>query len=189
MTDGLTDAEPEVPEAVNPVPVQLDALLLDHVSVADCPVVMEVGDAEKVTDGALGACEAVEHEALAPPFEPVQLHVKGPVPVTLEAVPALQRLLAGALAAVTPFAEPHAPFVGAGVVFGVEGALLEVDVLLEAEVFAEVLLLPGEFEDTAALTSVVVPTTVLSEDKSSADNPSLDVASAIAARVLGPTAP
>ena len=57
---------------------------------------------------------AAEHWALLPPLLPVQLHDHGPEPLTKEAVPALQRLVAGALLTVVPFAEPQAPLTGAG---------------------------------------------------------------------------
>jgi hypothetical protein len=46
-----------VPEAVNPLPVQLVALVEDHVSVEDWPEVMDVGLAERLTVGAgVDAC-------------------------------------------------------------------------------------------------------------------------------------
>ncbi|MGH8282612.1 MAG: hypothetical protein ACRESE_02045 [Gammaproteobacteria bacterium] len=49
---GETLAEPEVPEAVKPVPVQLVTFLEDQVRVEDWPFVIEVGDAERATVGA-----------------------------------------------------------------------------------------------------------------------------------------
>jgi hypothetical protein len=52
-----------------------------------------------------------EHEAVVPPFDPVQLHVHGPEPLTAEARPVVHRLLLGALLTATPLAEPQAPFV------------------------------------------------------------------------------
>ena|SRR5271157_6103537 len=51
VTVGETDVEPEVPDAVKLVPEQLVALVLLHVSVDDCPLVMEVGFAESVAVG------------------------------------------------------------------------------------------------------------------------------------------
>jgi hypothetical protein len=53
-----------------------------------------------------------EQEAVDPPFDPAQLHVHGPLPVTAEAVPALQRLIVGALVRSAPFEEPQTPFTG-----------------------------------------------------------------------------
>ena len=50
-----------------------------------------------------------EHCAAVPPLEPAQLHDHGPLPLTAEAVPALQRLAVGALVRLAPFEEPHAP--------------------------------------------------------------------------------
>ena len=52
-----------------------------------------------------------EHEAVAPPLPPAQVHDQGPLPLTFVAVPALQRLAVGAALTVPPFALPHAPFV------------------------------------------------------------------------------
>src|SRR6516165_413826 len=43
--------------------------------------------------------------AAAPPAE--QVHVQGPLPVTTEGVPMLQRLVAGAASVVVPLAGPH----------------------------------------------------------------------------------
>ncbi len=51
-----------------------------------------------------------EQLAVEPPFDPVQLHVHGPVPLTAVAVPVLQRLVAGAEVNVPPFEEPQEPF-------------------------------------------------------------------------------
>ena len=50
-----------------------------------------------------------EQLALVPPLEPPQLQVHGPEPATDDDVPAEQRLVEGAEAAVVPFADPHAP--------------------------------------------------------------------------------
>ena len=49
---------------------------------------------------------------VVPPLLPVHCQVHGPVPVTAEAVPAVQRPALGATLAVVPFAGPHAPFSG-----------------------------------------------------------------------------
>ena len=49
-----------------------------------------------------------------PPFNPAQLQAQGPVPVTVEALPAEQRLVVGAVGTVVPFADPQAPFTGVG---------------------------------------------------------------------------
>jgi hypothetical protein len=52
-----------------------------------------------------------EQLAVEPPLAPEQLQSHGPVPVTVEAVPALQRLVVGALVRVELFDEPHAPLI------------------------------------------------------------------------------
>lgn len=51
-----------------------------------------------------------EQFAVGPPFAPVQLHVHGPLPLTVVGVPELQRLVAGAIVNVPPFADPQTPF-------------------------------------------------------------------------------
>jgi hypothetical protein len=50
-----------------------------------------------------------EHIAVAPPLLPAQLQLHGPLPATVDAVPALQRLAIGAVLTFVPFALPHAP--------------------------------------------------------------------------------
>jgi hypothetical protein len=55
-----------------------------------------------------------EQDAVVPPFDPAQLQLHGPLPLTAEAEPVVQSPLAGAALTATPFAEPHAPFTGAG---------------------------------------------------------------------------
>jgi len=52
---------------------------------------------------------AAEHEALAPPFKPAQLHIHGPAPETLDAVPDEQRPEVGALLKLLPLEGPQAP--------------------------------------------------------------------------------
>jgi hypothetical protein len=50
-----------------------------------------------------------EHVAVLPPLLPPQLHDHGPLPLTAEAVPAVQRFAVGLALTVAPFEEPHAP--------------------------------------------------------------------------------
>jgi hypothetical protein len=68
-----------------------------------------------------------EQLALAPPFEPPQLHVHGPEPATLDDVPFEQRLVEGADDACVPFADPHAPATGAGAAVTANVALAAAD--------------------------------------------------------------
>ena len=56
-----------------------------------------------------GEASRAEHCAAAPPLLPAQFQDHGPLPLTAEAVPALQRFAVGALVRSTPFEEPHAP--------------------------------------------------------------------------------
>ena len=53
-----------------------------------------------------------EHDAVVPPLAPAQLQFQGPLPVTADAVPALQRFVVGAVLVAAPFALPHTPFTG-----------------------------------------------------------------------------
>ena len=56
-----------------------------------------------------------EQVAFVPPFVPAQFQVQGPEPLTALALPAVQRLVVGALVAGVLLAEPHAPSTGSGV--------------------------------------------------------------------------
>ena len=55
-----------------------------------------------------------EHDALVPPFAPLQFHVHGPAPLTAVAVPDEQRFELGADVVPTPFADPHTAFTRSG---------------------------------------------------------------------------
>jgi hypothetical protein len=50
--------------------------------------------------------------ALVPPLLPLHVQFHGPVPVTPDAVPAVQSLAVGAVVTATPFAEPQTPRTG-----------------------------------------------------------------------------
>jgi hypothetical protein len=60
--------------------------------------------------------------AVEPPLLPAQLHFHGPLPVTADAVPAVHRLLVGALLSVAPLEEPHAPLTATGALIVVNDA-------------------------------------------------------------------
>jgi hypothetical protein len=45
---------------------------------------------------------------VVPPFNPAQLQLHGPLPLTAQAEPVVQSPLVGLLLTATPFAEPHA---------------------------------------------------------------------------------
>ena len=53
-----------------------------------------------------------EHKAVVPPFDPIQPHVHGPIPLTAVAVPPLQRFVVGAVVDVCPFDAPQVPLTG-----------------------------------------------------------------------------
>ena len=50
-----------------------------------------------------------EQLALVPPLEPTQVQLQGPLPLTADVVPALQRSAVGALVKSALFEESHAP--------------------------------------------------------------------------------
>ena len=50
-----------------------------------------------------------EQLAVVPPFDPAQLQFQGPLPVTADAVPVVQRLDDGAMVTVVPLAMPQEP--------------------------------------------------------------------------------
>ena len=81
------------------------------------------------------------HDAVEPPFAPVQVHDHGPVPVTVVGVPTEHRLLVGTAANTPPLAVPHAPLTGAATVDDTNApdtpptfSVVVTDVLLEPEV-------------------------------------------------------
>ena len=63
----------------------------------------------------IAAAFAAEQLAVVPSFAPAQLHVHGPLPLTAEAVPVLQRFVEGITVNVWPLDEPHVPFTGVSV--------------------------------------------------------------------------
>ncbi|MFA5247031.1 MAG: hypothetical protein WC408_04050 [Candidatus Micrarchaeia archaeon] len=50
-----------------------------------------------------------EHDAAIPLLDPLQVQAQGPLPVTLEAVPAVHKFVVGAEGKLAPFDEPQAP--------------------------------------------------------------------------------
>ena len=74
VTIGETLTDPETPDGVNPLPVQLVALVEDHESVDDCPAMTDVGDAERETVG-VGMVTVTVAFADAVPPAPVQVTV------------------------------------------------------------------------------------------------------------------
>ena len=61
----------------------------------------------------LVVCLVAEQVAVVPPLLPAQVQLQGlPVPVTVEAVPVVQRLVVGAMVTVLLLLAPQAPLVG-----------------------------------------------------------------------------
>ena len=75
---------------------------------------MELLDEVDLLDGVdpLALWRDAEHEAVVPPLLPAQFQRHGPLPVTVDAVPAAQRFAVGAVLTDAPFEEPHVPFTG-----------------------------------------------------------------------------
>lgn len=103
----VNEAEPEVGNVLSVTPaVPLCAVVPDVVAlqVDDDTVQLTAWDGQV-------AYALAEHDAVEPPFDPLHVHVHGPVPATADADPAEHNPLAGALAAVVPFDAPQAPSV------------------------------------------------------------------------------
>ena len=112
----------EAPTANRPTQSCLPPSLPETLTVTLPPGAAEDGVAETVAELLDGG--DAEHCAVVPPFDPAQLQLHGPEPLTAEAVPALQRLVVGVVEVVSPFAEPQEPLTSA--------ALVTVIVLLDA---------------------------------------------------------
>ena len=85
-----------------------------------------------------------DQEADVPPLVPVHVHVHGPVPVTSEAVPVEQMLLAGLEVTAVPLAVPQTPFIaflgagagtGTGLAFACEEVLKSVLLISQRSIF------------------------------------------------------
>ena len=55
-----------------------------------------------------------EQLAVVPPFNPMQLHNQGPLPLTDVSAPELHRFTVGVVVKVPPFEVPQAPFTACG---------------------------------------------------------------------------
>jgi hypothetical protein len=84
-------------------------------------------------------CFVAEQLAVVPPFIPVQLQYQGPVPVTVVAVPVVQRLLVGVAIAGVPLLLPQTPLARArlkvAVMLWIAVTLLMVKLLFVTELF------------------------------------------------------
>jgi hypothetical protein len=83
-----------------------------------------------------------------PPLLPAQVQFQGPLPLTVDDAPAVQRLAVGALVRVAPFEEPHAPFTGGADATIVAEQVATVPPLLPAQV---------QFQGPLPLTADAVP--------------------------------
>jgi hypothetical protein len=87
-------------------------LLPDFLIIGCCPPAFAI-ETGLESDGyhVVEAVVLAEQLAVAPPFDPVQLHDQGPLPLTVVADPELHRPVVGAVVKVLLFADPHAPFI------------------------------------------------------------------------------
>ena len=101
--------------AHGPLPLTLEAVpVLQRFAVGAVLTVPPFALPHAPFTGVAEATFFAEQVAVVPPLAPAQLHAHGPLPLTVDAVPALQRLAVGALLSVPPFEAPHAPFTGVG---------------------------------------------------------------------------
>ena len=85
-------------------------------------LIVPLGPAEGVT---LQVWIVAEQLAVVPPFEPAQLQVQGPEPLTELAVPVVQRSVVGALVRVVLLAGPQVPLtIGVNVAVTVQLAVM-----------------------------------------------------------------
>ncbi len=73
-------------------------------------VLVQVSLAQPLSVAVLRALQ----ETLAPPLDPAQVQVHGPIPETAEAVPVAQRFTAGIVSIVEALTEPQTPFIATG---------------------------------------------------------------------------
>ena len=108
-----------------PEPLTPDAAPTMHRALPEGAVLTVVPPAEPHTPLAGGEDRSEAwHGAVAPPFDPAQLQLHGPEPLTEDAVPALHRLLPGAAVSSAPFEEPQAPLTATGSGFAEQGAVV-----------------------------------------------------------------
>src|ERR1700730_4764436 len=100
-----------------------------------------------LSDGIIDPDWGALQDAFAPPFDPLQAQVHGPVPLTVVAVPAVQRFPVGAVETATPFAEPQTPSTGEALCSGA----------LHEEFDPPLLPLHAQAQGPAPVTVVAVP--------------------------------
>src|SRR6185437_2664227 len=106
-----------------PVPLTVEAVpALQRVGVGLVLVVAPYALPQTPLTGVADAVLVAEQVAVVPPLLPAQVHDHGPVPLTADAVPALQRLAVGAVLKLPPFEEPQTPLTGVGEVEAVSVA-------------------------------------------------------------------
>ena len=102
----------------SPVRLGMPEFLLSNVSQKitwppNCrPQLPATGSGVGVGVGGVTTVLFAEQVAVVPLLEPAQDQVKGPVPLTDEVEPVVQRLVVGAVETVVPFADPQAPLIG-----------------------------------------------------------------------------
>ena len=98
-----------------PVPWTVVEVPVEHrliVGVEEAVVPFADPQAPLTGEGGVTTVLFAEQVAVVPLLEPAQDQVKGPVPLTDEVEPVVQRLVVGAVETVVPFADPQAPLIG-----------------------------------------------------------------------------
>jgi len=109
--------EPEHDQLQGPEPVTDEAVpILQRLMVGAEARVAPLDEPHAPLTGGGGdwGASCAEQLAVVPPLEPAHDQSQGPVPVTDEAVPVLQRLVVGADSSVAPLNVPQTPFTGGG---------------------------------------------------------------------------
>ena len=101
--------DPAQPQLHGPLPLTPEAEPVVHSPLVGAVLVMTpfAGPHWPLTGAEASGAEQV---AVVPPLLPTQVQVQGPLPVTVVAVPALQRLVVGAVVTARFAAVPHEPF-------------------------------------------------------------------------------
>jgi hypothetical protein len=102
-------------QAQGPAPVTVVAMpAVQRPAVGAIVTATPFAEPQAPLTGVEATCSGALHEAYDPPLLPLHVQAQGPAPITVVAVPAVQRPVVGAVVAATPFAEPQAPLTVVG---------------------------------------------------------------------------
>jgi hypothetical protein len=107
--------DPKHVQFQGPLPVTVDGVpALQSPLVGAALVITPFAEPHWPLTGCAEEASGAEQYAVVPPWLPAQVQFQGPLPVTVDGVPALQSPLVGAVPVMTPFAEPHVPITRCG---------------------------------------------------------------------------